>query len=145
MLNSFSWLNLWGVEGSNGLRSWPPDQRCWCLNKLREWSLDADLRAGWVGGRGVHQPSASHWWSGGIVNFLSHFSGLKEGKLFCNLAGVFFFPPGWKCRGCRWLQTLQETPGCVAPSQRGNLFHLSRLLGHKLFFGCSNFETLLKE
>lgn len=78
---------------------------------MREWSLDADLRVGWVGGRGVHQPPASHWWSGGIVNFLSHFSGLKEGKLFCNLAGVFFFPPAGNAEvvaGCRLCRRLLE-------------------------------------
>lgn len=149
MLNSFSWLSRWGVESRDDLRSWPWISvwllMCTQRGQKMEIALRSEARV-----RALHQSSASHWWSGGIVNFPSHFSGLriKEGKLFCNLADVFSPSPppqlGWKCKGCRWEQARRETPGSAASFKSGNLQRLSRLLGHKLFFGWSNFRDFPK-
>lgn len=87
--------------------------------------------------------SASHWWSAGTVDFLSHFTGhgFEKRKLFCNLVLLSFFPlaPGPAMqRLSLWVQTRQETPASRVTVRSGNPEYHSRLFGHKLFFSCCN-------
>lgn len=106
---------------------------------VREWRSDADLRPG---GSSFHCSvcqSLVVWRNSQLpVSFL--WTQNQRGEIILQSGRCLLFPPGWKCEGCHWLQTLQETPGSTGSFKSGAALSLTHLLGHKLFFGCSNFR-----
>lgn len=147
MLHSFSWLSLWGVESRDGLRS-----LLWISLWLLMWTtLVQRGEVGlWSETQGLGTPSAVCqllvvWRNNQLpVSFL--WTQNQRREIILQSGRCFLFPPGWKCEGCRWLQTQQESPGSAASFKSGNLLCLSRLLGHKLFFLVAAIsETFLKE
>ncbi|KAA8579994.1 hypothetical protein FQN60_005529 [Etheostoma spectabile] len=93
------------------------------LNKPRAENGDwtSDLRPGV---NLLHQPSARHWWSGGIVNFLSFlWTQNQRGEIILQ-SGWCFFPPRAGNVEVVAGGRLQETPGSTTPYKKWKPFTL---------------------